>query len=360
MKKTTFIAIIWLLFSSCSNNTSEEKIANPVTIQLEEAEKLIELPLACVEKKYPYKLGQVLADSSELKTPQELHPIFYGCFDWHSAVHGYWSMVKLVSSFPEISKEKEVREILRVNITQENVAKELAYFQPTHNRSFERTYGWAWYLKLVTELHSWDDPQARELENLLQPLTDFMVNSYLEFLPKLVYPIRSGEHPNTAFGLTFAFDYAEATGHEQLKSMIEKRAIELFAKDEGYSLAWEPSGFDFLSPSFEEIEIMLRILPKEEFIPWVDRFLPTLKSSCFELAPGQVGDRSDGKLVHLDGLNFSRAWVLYRLAKKYPDEFSHLIKVANEHIAYSYPNLIGDSYEGGHWLGSFAIYTLSQ
>ncbi|MEM7297131.1 MAG: DUF2891 domain-containing protein [Bacteroidota bacterium] len=359
MKNTALIATLWLLFTSCTN-PSEKEAATPASIQLEEAERLIALPLACVEKKYPYKLGQVLGDSSELKTPLELHPIFYGCFDWHSAVHGYWSMVKLISTFPELSRGEEIREILANNITAENVAKELAYFEPDHNKSFERTYGWAWYLKLVTELHNWDDPRAREFKNTLQPLTDFIIKSYLEFLPKLVYPIRSGEHPNTAFGLSFAYDYAETVGHAELKSLIEKRAVELFGKDKKYSLVWEPSGFDFLSPGLEEIEIMLRVLPKEEFMSWIDRFLPELRSSNFNLIPGKVGDRTDGKLVHLDGLNFSRAWVLFKLAKEYPKEFGHLVQVANDHIAYSYPNLIGDSYEGGHWLGSFAIYALSQ
>ncbi|MEM9338786.1 MAG: DUF2891 domain-containing protein [Bacteroidota bacterium] len=358
MRGMTFAFILWFVFTSCE--TPEKKGATPRTLQREEAEKLITLPMSCLDKKYPYKLGQVLGDSSELKTPQELHPIFYGCFDWHSAVHGYWSIVKLMSSFSGLSQEKEARELLAKNITPENVAQELAYFQPEHNRSFERTYGWAWYLKLVTELHQWDDSQARDLQDILQPLTDHLVASYLDFLPKLVYPIRSGEHPNTAFGLTFAFDYAVAVGDQELKSLIEKRTRELFEKDQGYSLAWEPSGFDFLSPGFEEIVLMLRVLPKEEFMPWLGRFLPELKSSDFDLAPGQVGDRTDGKLVHLDGLNFSRAWVLFQLAKKYPDELGHLVQVANDHIAYSYPNLIGDSYEGGHWLGSFAIYALSQ
>lgn len=359
MKKAAFIVIAWSVFVSCSTPSTNE-MATPATMQLEEAERLISLPLACVEKKYPYKLGQVLGDSSELKSPHQLHPIFYGCFDWHSAVHGYWSMVKLLSTFPELSKGEEIREILRSNITDENVAQELTYFDPDHNKSFERTYGWAWYLKLVEELHRWDDPQARELQTKLQPLTDYIINSYLDFLPKLVYPIRSGEHPNTAFGLTFAYDYAATVGHEELKGLIEQRAVELFGNDEGYSLVWEPSGFDFLSPGLEEVEIMLRVLPKEAFIPWVDRFLPTLRSNEFKLEPGRVGDRTDGKLVHLDGLNFSRAWVFFKLAKTYPEEFGHLVQVANDHVDYSYPNLIGDSYEGGHWLGSFAIYALSQ
>ena len=184
-------------------------------------------------------------------------------------------------------------------------------------------------------------------------------NKYIEFLPKLVYPIRVGEHTNTAFGLTFAYDYAETVGHSELKSAIVKRAKDFYNNDANCPLNWEPSGYDFLSPCLEEIDIMRRVLPKKEFTRWLQAFMPKLSENNFQLKPGKVSDRTDGKLVHLDGLNFSRAWVLYGLANNY-QEFSHLKNIANEHVAYSYPSLVGDSYEGGHWLGSFAIYALTQ
>jgi hypothetical protein len=342
-----------------AETTSVRKEFPKPVFTIAEANKLLELPLHCVTTEYPNKLGQTIGSDTDLRPPRDLHPTFYGCFDWHSAVHGYWSMVTLLKEFPELEKAEEVRQILQQNITKENIEQEVVYFQQKLNTSYERTYGWAWLLKLAEELHTWDDPLATELEANLQPLTNLIADSYIEFLPKLVYPIRVGEHTNTAFGLTFAYDYAETVQHTALKTAIENRAKEFYATDADCPLHWEPSGYDFLSPCLEEIDIMRRILPETEFKNWLAAFMPTLSNNNFQLAPGKVSDRTDGKLVHLDGLNFSRAWVLYGLANQYT-EFGHLGNIANEHIAYSYLNLVGDSYEGGHWLGSFAIYALMQ
>lgn len=370
MKKYSIYVLMAFLFCACTEKNksevrldSEEKISVPIKRAMEpsytiaEANKLIALPLHCVETEYPNKLGQTIANAEDLKPPQALHPTFYGCFDWHSAVHGYWSMVTLLKKFPEMEEAKKVRQLLITNISAENIAQEVLYFEGKYNKSFERTYGWAWLLKLSEALNTWDDPMAQELALILQPLTDVIVTQYLDFLPKLVYPIRVGEHTNTAFGLTFAYDYAISVGHEELKTLIEIRAQDFYANDRQCPIDWEPSGYDFLSPCLEEIDIMRRILEPNTFKEWLHRFMPRLIEEDFSLAVGEVSDRTDGKLVHLDGLNFSRAWVLYGLANQYP-EFEHLKQVANDHIAYSYPNLVGDSYEGGHWLGSFAIYAL--
>ncbi|CAM3380796.1 DUF2891 domain-containing protein [Aequorivita lipolytica] len=360
---------ITLLFS-CKNKQPEisettenevisvQKFPEPI-FTLAEANKLIELPLHCVATEYPYKPGETLESKADLVEPIAVHPIFYGCFDWHSAVHGYWSMVSLLKQFPEMDKADEVRNLLTQKITTENVATEVAFFKKPINKSFERTYGWAWLLKLSEELHNWNDPMAQELEQNLKPLADIIALRYKAFLPKLNYPIRVGEHTNTAFGLTLAFDYAEAVGDVELKQLIEKRARDFYFNDENCPITWEPSGYDFLSPCLEEINIMRRILSSEEFISWMDKFLPQLAEETYHLKVGEVSDRTDGKLVHLDGLNFSRAWVFYGLANQYP-KYKHLENLANEHVAYSYPNLVGDSYEGGHWLGSFAIYALNE
>ncbi|MEH6763265.1 MAG: DUF2891 domain-containing protein [Aequorivita antarctica] len=334
-----------------------QKFPEPI-FTLAEANKLIELPLHCVGIEYPYKPGETLESKADLVEPTAVHPIFYGCFDWHSAVHGYWSMVSLLKQFPEIDKADEVRKLLKEKITAENVATEVTYFEKSINKSFERTYGWAWLLKLSEELHSWDDPMAKELEKNLKPLTDIIVLRYKEFLPKLNYPIRVGEHTNTAFGLTFAYDYAETLKDLEMKQLIEKRARDFYFNDENCPITWEPSGYDFLSPCLEEVDVMRRVLSSQEFTAWMDVFLPQLADENYYLKVGEVSDRTDGKLVHLDGLNFSRAWVFYGLAKQYP-KYKHLLNLANEHVAYSYPNLVGDSYEGGHWLGSFAIYSLN-
>ncbi|MGO3184067.1 MAG: DUF2891 domain-containing protein [Aequorivita sp.] len=369
MKTYYFLFISAALLIGCKNNQSEtpqtaEEVANIIetypepTFTLADANKLIELPLHCVGTEYPYKPGETLESKADLVEPASVHPIFYGCFDWHSAVHGYWSMVSLLKQFPDMDNADEVRNILKEKITSENVTTEVAYFNKPINKSFERTYGWAWLLKLSEELHNWEDPMARELEGNLKPLTKIMVLRFKEFLPKLNYPIRVGEHTNTAFALTFAFDYAKSTGDIELEELIKQRARDFYLDDKNCPITWEPSGYDFLSPCLEEVDIMRRVLSTEEFISWMDTFLPQLADTNYHLKVGEVSDRTDGKLVHLDGLNFSRAWVFYGLSSQFP-KYKHLQNLANEHVAYSYPNLVGDSYEGGHWLGSFAIYALN-
>jgi len=287
-----------------------------------------------------------------------LHPAFYGCFDWHSAVHGHWSLVKLLKEFPDLENADTIKMKLESNLSKENIIKEVAYFDGEHNKTYERTYGWAWLLKLAEELHTWDDPIANELEKNLQPLTDLLVGKYIEFLPKLLYPIRVGEHPNTAFGLSFAWDYADTVKNDSLKTTIESRAKEFYINDKNCPFSWEPGGFDFLSPCLEEAALMKRILTKKEYKLWLKKFLPQLRDPDFELQPGKVSDRTDGKLVHLDGVNFSRGWSLYKISEDLPG-YEHLKLIANNHINESLPGIVDKNYEGGHWLGSFAIYALS-
>ena len=365
MKQLTFLMLL-IAMIACKQETSvtppqraEVVLENVPKINLEEANRLAELPLSCVGVEYPNKLGQTIGGSKDLQSPKELHPAFYGCFDWHSAVHGHWSLVSLLRQFPELEKKEEAQKWLLSSISKENIAKEVAYFDVKHNKSYERTYGWAWVLKLAEELKKWDAPIARELETNLKPLTDLMVEKYMDFLPKLNYPIRVGEHSNTAFGLSFAYDYALTANEEALLNLIKDRAKDFYSLDAGCPITWEPSGFDFLSPCLEEAALMKRVLSKEEFSDWINRFLPQLKETDFSMPVGEVSDRSDGKLVHLDGVNFSRAWSLNYIANDIP-EFEHLNQVAVDHINNSLPNIVGDGYEGGHWLGSFAIYALNS
>ncbi len=368
MKQAFLVLIIGLLFTGCATQKkqtnplleSENQLPRqPIALTLQQANHLAELPLACMQNEYPNKLGQTLSGKEDLGEPSALHPAFYGCFDWHSAVHGHWSLVKLLKEFPDLEKAELIRQKLSANLSKENIEAEVVYFGGAQSKSYERTYGWAWLLKLAEELYTWDDPLAKELKQNLQPLTDLIVKRYIDFLPRLVYPIRVGEHTNTAFGLSLAWDYAHTTGHEDLQNAIETRATYFFLNDTNCPLSWEPGGSDFLSPCFEEIDLMRRVLDESDFSEWISRFLPQLKRRNFTLEPGFVSDRTDGKLVHLDGLNFSRAWVMYGLAAQYP-AYRHLIPLANRHIDHSLPNLVGDSYEGGHWLGTFAIYALDK
>ena len=348
------------------NDINADRIIDPIetiitipTLNIEQANRLLQLPIHCVNTEYPNKLNQTIGGDEDLKSPKELHPTFYGCFDWHSSVHGHWSLVSLLKKFPNLKDASKTKEILLTSISKENIEKEVAYFNKKYNKSYERTYGWAWLLKLAEELHTWNDPIAKELEQNLQPLTDLMVQKYIEFLPRLKYPIRVGEHSNTAFGLAFAWDYANTVGDKKILKIINNRAKDYFMNDKNCPISWEPSGFDFLSACLQEAAIMKRVLPKNEFKNWLSEFLPKLKDKDFKLVVGEVSDRTDGKLVHLDGVNFSRAWCLNKIANDLP-EYNHLKNVANKHINYSLPNVVGDNYEGGHWLGSFAIYALNS
>lgn len=358
-----FTAACFFCLSSCQEKTSTSSTtSDPVerlTIDLDLANELAELPIKCMTQEYPNKLGQVLASGDNLGEPHELHPAFYGCFDWHSAVHGHWMLIKLLKTFPNLEKADTIRQKLAINLTAENIAKEVEYFELPHEKSYERTYGWAWLLKLAEELHTWDDPQAKQWATNLQPLTDLIVQRYLDFLPKLLYPIRVGEHPNTGFGLSFAYDYAVTTNNKPLKALIEERAKTYFLNDANCPLSWEPSGFDFLSPCLEEADIMRRVLSPEAFKTWFDAFLPQLTKPDASFLPGKVSDRSDGKLVHLDGVNLSRAWCLYGISAAIP-EYTHLTAMANEHLNFTLKNIAEDDYAGGHWLASFAIYALTN
>jgi len=346
-----------LIFASFSGAIAQAGDADHSMLTMAEAERLARLPLHCLQKAYPNKLSQTLADSSELRSPTQLHPAFYGCFDWHSSVHGHWMLVRLLKIYPGLSASGEFRRILATNLTTENILAEVAYFNKLHERSYERTYGWAWLLKLAEELHTWKDPLARQLETNLQPLTNKMVELYLQFLPKLNYPIRVGEHPNTAFGMAFAWDFARSTQNDSLRVLIEKRARDFYFSDEDCPLTWEPGGYDFFSPCLEEADLMRRILPQQEYRIWFRKFLPSFSNPDFQLEPGKVSDRSDGKLVHLDGLNFSRARCLYGIAATLP-EYSGLKATAQKHIQFSLPSITDGSYEGEHWLASFALLAL--
>ncbi|WP_288763957.1 DUF2891 domain-containing protein [uncultured Weeksella sp.] len=326
-------------------------------LKIEQAQKIFELPTHCMTIEYPNKLGNVLGSDADLKTPKQLRPIFYGCFDWHSSVHGFWSIVKLMKDFPELDEKNLVRNQLNELITPENVRIEKAFFEDKNNRNFERTYGWAWLLQLQMELNTWQDSDAQKWAKNLQPLTELIVAKYKEYLPKLVYPVRTGTHDNTAFGLSLAIDYARSLNDKAFEQGIIENANRLYLKDKGCNLGFEPSGSDFLSACLEEALLMSKITPTKEYKTWLKDFLPQLFDKKHELKPGIVSDRTDGQLVHLDGLNFSRATALYQIAYKLP-ELNYLNSWADHHFNYSFNNISNDDYMGSHWLGTFALYAL--
>ena len=329
-------------------------------LSLQQADHLASLPLKCLQQEYPNKLSQMLIDSTEIQSPKKLHPAFYGCFDWHSSVHGHWSLVYLLSKFPNLANRQEIIQKLKVNLSKENIDQEILYVSKGHEKSFERMYGWTWLLKLQLELETSNEEYAQDLAQNLKPLTNLFIERYIEFLPKLLYPVRVGTHTSTAFGLTMAWDYAEFSNNENFKNVLAKNAERLFLKDQDCPLNWEPSGTDFLSPCMEEVAIMQRILPRQQFLKWFKKFTPQLLKHNFKWEVAKVSDRTDGHLVHLDGLNFSRAWNIYHLIHQYPKEFSHLKQLADYHLQFSLPSVVDGNYEGEHWLASFALRAFEE
>ena len=346
------------VISSCSTDHEpvREVSAGTIPFSLEKAEYLYQFAYACIDKEYPHKPGHVWADRAGLMSPRERHPAFYGCFDWHSAVHGHWTLVTILSHFPEFAHREDILKKIKTNITRENIEREMELFREDGNRTFQRTYGWAWLLKLDLALREWDAPEARELHANLEPLTELLAGRFMEFLEVLNYPIRAGEHPNTAFGMSFAYDYA-SRHHPDLARKIETKAREFFLPDRNCPIGWEPGGFDFLSPCLQQASLMTKVLPHEELHPWLDAFLPgLLENPETVLTPAVVPDASDGKLAHLDGLNFSRAWCLFELGKAMDNP--PLIQSGLDHFAFSYELLDTDEYAGSHWLASFATHAI--
>ena len=328
------------------------------------AEHFASLAMSCIHKPYPYKPGHVIQDSADNALPEVMHPAFYGCFDWHSSVHGHWMLVRLLKLFPEMEKSSEIRKALNANLTKENLDLEAAYFARSGTKSFERTYGWAWLLKLVEEIDGWDDADGQQWRSNISMLEETIVKRYLDFLPKQEYPIRTGEHPNTAFGLAFAWDYAQKVGNDDLRDMIEARARDYFIKDENCPASWEPGGADFLSPCLEEADLMRRVLPIDEYRNWLRHFLPGIEEAkpLNLFKPVNVSDRTDPKIVHLDGLNLSRAWCLFGIRNtlyEMNDSQTMIEQAANAHLRATLPYISSGEYEGEHWLGSFAVYALS-
>jgi hypothetical protein len=330
----------------------------------EQASSFARLALQAIRKEYPNKPGDVLNGAADVQAPRAVHPAFYGSFDWHSSVHGHWLLVRLLRRFSDLPEQQQARVVLAEHLSAKNLQAEADTLARPNTQSFERPYGWAWLLKLAEELHDWDDPDALEWSKHLKPLADTIVARFLAFFPKQTYPIRSGVHPNTAFGLSFALDYARAVGHRPLRELVEERSRTYFAADAGIPAAWEPDGADFLSPSLTEADLMRRVLPPGEFPGWLRRFLPDLAKGEPKalLEPAKVTDRSDPQLVHLDGLNLSRAWCMRNIALTLPKDDPArkvLAESADRHAEAALRHVASGDYAGEHWLASFAVYLLS-
>ena len=354
----------FLLLALLFPQTMGASFNDPLTLTEAQASALAKLPLKCLRREYPNKLDHTMNDASEVTSPRALHPAFYGCYDWHSSVHGHWMLVRLLKTFPHLPEAPQIREALHENLSAANLQSEVAYLNQASRQSFERTYGWAWLLKLAEELHTWDDADGKKWAANLKPLSDAFVARYQNFLPKQTYPIRTGVHPNTAFGLAFALDYAKTVGDQKLAELIIERSRNYYGKDVNYPAAWEPGGEDFFSPALMEADLMRRVLKPAEFKRWFHRFLPGLVKSEPKslLHPATVTDRSDPKIVHLDGLNLSRAWCMRSIAAALPatdPARKVLVKAATRHASDALANVASGDYAGEHWLASFAVFMLS-
>jgi hypothetical protein len=329
------------------------------------ADRFARLALACVHKEFPNKISHVLNSEADVAPPHKLTPAFCGCYDWHSSVHGHWLLVRLARTFPDASFTAPARAALRQSLSAENLQEEAAYIRGEGRASFERPYGLAWLLQLCAELREWDDPDAREMSANLRPLEEAAVARLKAWLPKLSHPVRVGEHDQTAFGLGLILDYARSTGNKEFAELAANSARKFFLADKNGPLNYEPSGEDFLSPVLGEADVMRRVLPAKDFSDWLKKFLPQIPTTAAaDWLPVAVSpDPGDPKLAHLDGLNLSRAWMLEGILSVLPPNDSRraaLQAAADAHRRAGLAAVTGEHYEGGHWLGSFAVYLTTR
>jgi DUF2891 family protein len=322
------------------------------------------LALKCLHDEYPNHISLSMDRDSDARPPRELTPAFYGCYDWHSDVHGHWLLVRLLRLMPNAPFASQARAELARSFTTQNIAGELEYLKHPGRASFERPYGLAWLLRLCAELREWNDPQAKQWSSTLQPLETEAAARIKNWLPKLHYPIRIGEHSQTAFSFGLIWDWAGDAGDTEMRALLSDAAQRFYIKDHRCPLNYEPSGEDFLSPCLAEADFMRRVLEVKAFGAWLSGFLPGIPQSGGSgwLQPGVVTDRSDPKLAHIDGLNLSRSWMLEGIAHGLPPgdrRVPALLANAAEHRQAALTAVTGEHYEGGHWLGTFAVYLTS-
>ncbi len=362
-----------LTVQACASEAPPETatLEYPATIAPELADRFSALALSCVHQEFPNKISRTTHSAEEIGAPKELFPAFYGCFDWHSSVHGHWLLVRLLRVGPQDAAWREAG-IAKLNqsFTAENIAGEVANYNRPAAGSWERPYGLAWYLQLTAELREWaeedNDSQAQQWLAILEPLEADIAAKLKTWLPKLAYPIRLGTHNQSAFAFGLMLDWARIAGDEEMEFLIVERAAYFHKDDENCPLDYEPSGEDFLSPCLMEADLMRRVwADADEFSRWLTTFMPNIPTdgSGDWLAPGIVKDASDGKLVHLDGVNSSRAWNLYNIARALPEgdaRKASLVAAAKIHAETGGAAVSAEHYSGSHWLASFATYLMTD
>jgi isoaspartyl peptidase/L-asparaginase-like protein (Ntn-hydrolase superfamily) len=374
---SVLVLILTLVFSGCGDSVDKEALPEASSsteaalgssgFDATQAAPFVQLALDCAVQEYPNKIGHTMQSDADQGTPRSLHPAFYGCFDWHSSVHGHWLLARFARLYPEHELADEARRVLDHHLTPDHIAAEVDYLMGEDRASWERPYGLAWLLQLAAELKEWeaeDDAVAGRWSHALRPLEAACVTRLTDWLPKLAYPIRTGEHSQTAFAFGLVWDYAQVVGDEDLAALVQATSRRLYQADQNSDLRFEPSGQDFLSPILAEADLMRRILPPVAFGRWLERFVPQIptswKSEAVDWLPvAVVTDRSDGKLAHLDGLNLSRAWMLEGIAAGLPQTDGRraaLTASADAHRRVGLAAVTGEHYAGGHWLGTYAMY----
>jgi hypothetical protein len=334
------------------------------TLTPELAARFARAAMINVVREYPHKLDHVINGVPDLQSPQALHPVFYGSFDWHSCVHMHWLLARVLRLQPEVEGAARIRAICEAHYAPAKVAVELAYLRQENRASFERPYGWAWLMKLAAELSAATDPDLQRWSAQLAPLVEVFIARYRSWLPKAFYPIRHGVHSNSAFGILFALEFARAAGLSAFAAQLEGSARIWFAEDSDYPARWEPSGEDFLSPALVEAVLMQRVL-NHGFREWFDRFLPKLAAgaSATLFDPVDVSDPADPRIVHLAGLSLSRAWCWRRLAQGWEENDplrARMLAAADAQIAAALPLVVGGDFMAEHWLASFAVLALTD
>ena len=314
------LAIVFAAIVAAATANGQSDDSGTMVLTEKQVGDFAELALRGLKQEYPNKPSNVMATSADVRSPKQMHPAFYGNFDWHSSVHGHWMLARLLRLNPDHVRSSAMRSILNEQLTADNMRQEAEYFQQKHNRSFERMYGWAWLLQLVRELHVWEDDDAKRWRKNLEPLENVIVSHAMDYLPKLKHPIRVGTHTDTGFALGMELDYARVTGNKKLETLVIEKAKEFYLNDRDYPAHYEPSGHDFFSSGFNEADLMRRVLPPTEFSAWLDKFLPDLSSGNLGgmIEAVEVSDVTDGHLVHLAGLDLSRAWTMSGIAHSLP------------------------------------------
>lgn len=357
MKKAILlVCLVWFVFSVKGQSIP--------TLTADIAEKLSKMPLSCIEQEFPNKTSHVANTAVDGRMlPSELHPAFYGCLDWHSSVHGHWMLLRLLKTIPDLKNKATIIAQLNKTFSPEKMLAEAEYFTKYQvANTYERTYGWAWLLKLDQELATWNNADAKKWHSALQPLTQQILKLWKAYLPKQTYPNRTGVHSNTAFGLVFALDWARAFKDATFEEMIIKKANEFYLNNTKTPAYLEPDGADFFSPSLEIADLMRRILPQQKFVAWLDKFYTEESLKRISDLP-VIGDINDYQGVHLVGLSFTRAWCMRGIANDLPNQ--HKLKkrfqtTSNKFLTNALPLVFAGNYGGDHWLASFAVYALEK